>query len=88
MNTESIDCHRVEDIQRPGDFKFSDDRDYLYIWLPGTTGPDAIRITRSPSGNSRAWLWDGNLDRPTLTPSIHVKGEWHGYLRAGRLESC
>lgn len=86
MNTESIDCQRVDEIQGPGDFKFSDDRDYLYIWLPGMAGPDAIRIASSE--HARAWQWDGNVEQPTLQPSIHVVDQWHGYLRAGRLESC
>lgn len=34
---------------------------------------------------SPSWLWDGNFDAPTLTPSINcVSGcGWHGWLRAG-----
>lgn len=29
------------------------------------------------------WHWDGNRDKPTLTPSVHHVGHWHGYLRDG-----
>lgn len=29
------------------------------------------------------WRWDGNRAAPTLSPSIHHIGHWHGYLRAG-----
>ena len=32
--------------------------------------------------------WDGDLERPTLTPSIQTlpaEGGWHGYIRAGNL---
>jgi hypothetical protein len=37
----------------------------------------------------QGWAFDGNLDAPTLTPSLLFrKTEWHGHLRAGRLESC
>ena len=38
------------------------------------------------------WLWDGNMDHPTLSPSIAcgdpAARDWHGYLTAGRLEAC
>lgn len=39
------------------------------------------------------WNWDGNEEQPTLTPSILVHGVpewntgWHGFLRAGKLET-
>lgn len=32
------------------------------------------------------WSWDGNKDRPTLTPSVFNSGlpcKWHGWLRDG-----
>ena len=32
--------------------------------------------------------WDGDLERPTLHPSISVPGEWHGYLRDGEMEDA
>lgn len=89
MNTESVNCRKVDAIKEVGDFSFSEDRDFLYIWIPGMSGPDAIGIQRGPdTGKERVWAWDGNEERPTLTPSIHAPGEWHGFLRAGRLESC
>ncbi|MDX2234310.1 MAG: DUF6527 family protein [Hyphomonadaceae bacterium] len=31
------------------------------------------------------WSWDGNIDVPTLTPSLHAIGVWHGFVRAGQL---
>jgi len=38
------------------------------------------------------WIWDGDPDRPTLTPSI-VCGPggapyWHGFIREGRAEAA
>lgn len=86
MNTESVQCQRVEQIEKVGDFKFGGD--VIYIWLPGMSGPDAIRIQKGPPGGERVWGWDGNEEAPTLTPSIHALGEWHGWLRSGKLESC
>lgn len=38
------------------------------------------------------WQWDGNVEKPTLSPSIgcgvRPNFDWHGYLRAGRFEAC
>jgi hypothetical protein len=49
----------------------------------GRTGALAFRPAPSPS-----WHWDGNRDKPTLTPSVHHVGHWHGWLRAGVWVSC
>lgn len=90
MNFESIDTRKVEPggMERPGDFCFAEDFEYLYIWIPGVSGPDAIRIQRGSPGGDRVWGWDGDTERPTLTPSIHTPGYWHGYLTSGKLKSC
>lgn len=34
-----------------------------------------------------AWNWDGNEEKPTLTPSVHLPGRWHGWFRKGRMVS-
>lgn len=47
-------------------------------WLPVSIG-------------DRGWLWDGNIEKPTLTPSVLQSGlpcKWHGYLTAGEWRSC
>jgi hypothetical protein len=90
MNKDSIDCRWVisGQIEKPGDFKYSEGCDCIYIWMPGMSGPDAIEIQHGNQGGLRVWGWDGNIEKPTLTPSLHVPGVWHGYLKKGRLESC
>lgn len=75
-------------MKQPGDFCFDEDLTHLYIILPGTRHPDALKIRKGPPGGERVWGWNGNTEAPTLEPSIHSPSEWHGYLRAGRLESC
>jgi hypothetical protein len=60
--------------------------------IPGT-GPhlDAIPVTRDQQRaqtESRTWLLTGDRMKPTLHPSLHVPGRWHGWLRDGRLVSC
>jgi hypothetical protein len=54
-------------------------------------GPQAV----APTGGQRLhiWAWDGNLERPTLTPSINCLAKkdgkptggcgWHGFITAG-----
>lgn len=37
---------------------------------------------------SRAWLWDGSRESPTISPSINIIGEWHGFIRNGKLETA
>lgn len=36
-------------------------------------------------GDHPSWEWDGNLEKPTLTPSVLQVGgcRWHGWLRNG-----
>lgn len=82
----------------------------LYVKLPCQHFPDdepgelhVLPVYRGeqPIQNNRAsWKWDGNEQRPTLTPSIlsrvgkeggdhsHLEELWHGYITAGRAVSC
>ena len=40
----------------------------------------------------KGWSWNGDRDRPTVTPSVYFNrgepGEWHGYLTEGRWVGC
>lgn len=89
------------DLVLPGDFWFGDEvatvgeTEYRYrvMWAKYPDGcmaclpldmPDEVKN----AGSRRAsWKFDGNLERPTLTPSVHHIGHWHGWVRAGRMES-
>jgi hypothetical protein len=75
--------------RRRGDFWFSDS-------YPGGTikllfgCPGCGRLHTIPVAGPNAWHWDGNRDKPTLSPSIkihqpHEDGDcdWHGYFRGG-----
>lgn len=54
-------------------------------------GPAAV--TRPSEDKACVWGWDGNIDRPTITPSINCIAEkdgkptggcgWHGFITAG-----
>lgn len=87
--------------QKPGDFawefdfthfdhgaKPTDERLTLYFCLPGQTQWSPIHVQRGQPGDAATWGWDGNFDKPTVTPSVLQNGEWHGHLQAGRFNSC
>lgn len=98
MNTDSIDCVRLpypfpDRPLNPGEFCWEPEERgeirYLYLCFPGDTSAGALRCFKGPDrGIEREWAWDGNEDKPTLRPSLLNPGQWHGYLTAGRLESC
>ena len=90
MNTQSLECRKVKpgEIEKEGDFCFDEEFEHIYIWMPAHMGPSAIRIKKGEAGGNRVWGWDGNEEKPTLTPSL-LNGElWHGHLQAGKLVSC
>lgn len=35
----------------------------------------------------RSWNWDGNVDRPTLVPSINCSDCWHGSIEDGEFRN-
>jgi len=52
----------------------------------------AVPINPVKGNNGAGWDWDGNLDKPTLSPSILSSGNdakgnkvvhWHGFIRGG-----
>lgn len=99
MNTESCDMRRVATMPKSswdlkvGEFYTFTSRagqKYLIAMFPGQNVAHLpIRPLRDPSTNGgHSWDWDGNEVKPTLTPSVHCVGKWHGYVTAGRMVSC
>lgn len=44
---------------------------------------------------NKSWVWDGNFDKPTLSPSVNCTTErddgtpcWHGYIEGGVFVDC
>jgi hypothetical protein len=47
-------------------------------------------LKRDPQGQNGGiaqWDWDGDLIRPTFSPSVDCGGCWHGYIRGDRCVS-
>lgn len=54
--------------------------------------PIYTQVNHTNAHGQSCWLWDGNKEAPTLSPSILHWGDgkdkpatWHGYLRKGQL---
>ena len=71
-----------------GAFYFSRNKMNLWAVLPDRDGtPFWHRFNIGNQDVRPCWNWDGNEQSPTLTPSIHWPGEWHGYLTNGQFKS-
>lgn len=84
----------VEDIDAPDApacaFEFFSHKDrevagMIYLCPCGCRRTGALHFRPHPSPS---WEWDGNREAPTLSPSVHHVGHWHGWLRAGIWETC
>ena len=76
-------------LEQVGDFYWDlrgGERRAIVIAIPTGTGWESSRWTIDyPNHSGGQWSWDGNEDSPTLTPSIHAVGIWHGRVSNGEL---
>lgn len=73
-----------DDCVNPGDYFFDNENKSIIFMCPSGCGQ--IRtVPLFPYDGHPHWNWDGNVDSPTLTPSIQVVLEcrWHGFLTKG-----
>lgn len=97
MNIKGRRVETAGDLKTPGDFTFqtlgyksTTDQaiiNRLNFACPNTglpCGAILIGLKEKPSAKP-SWRWDGNLDRPTLKPSINCVGGcgWHGFVIEG-----
>lgn len=75
----------TDDHPHAGDWFVSEGE--IYVILP-RAGMACLPLTTHLPHPAARWGYDGNADAPTLSPSIHSPGKWHGFMRAGTLESC
>jgi hypothetical protein len=74
--------------------KVADGVTHLFLWCPACTrfgepGGDLHQIVIE--GSDYRWEWDGNLDAPTISPSLLVRGGWsdesticHSFIKGGQ----
>ena len=72
--------------------KIHTDDQVIVIRLPDSDTTErgsstAFPIKAGPNLPGKHWGWDGNREAPTLAPSLHWIGVWHGWMRAGEIVS-
>lgn len=85
----------------PGHFYWSIDPEdgerLIWMMLPrqdNDEGSPCI-LTVRPTPDTPSWGWDGNIEKPTLTPSVfhdprnpESPHHWHGFITAGEMKGC
>lgn len=59
------------------------DDEQVGFFCPGCKSWHGVRI--AGAGHPR-WLWNGSLESPTLTPSIHIGGVCHSFVINGMIQ--
>jgi len=62
----------------------------LFFWCPGCDALHACRI-REGEAQRPSWEWNGNLDLPTLSPSVLLTGteaSCHSFVVNGQIQYC
>ena len=89
-----IDMRNVGDdrkIEKLGDFYWRKESDTHVLWLAIPSDDKerdfytVIRILCASTQSNKVWQWNGDKEKPTLSPSVHTIGYWHGWIRDGRL---
>ena len=60
----------------------------FWFVCPGCRFITAVALRPVVDGSPQSWDFDGNIQAPTLSPSINHVGCWHGWLTAGVFRSC
>ena len=74
-----------EENPPPGSYTFeSTGKGLLYICPCGCGKMGFVGFRGKVTPPRPSWEWDGNEESPTLSPSIHDVGHWHGFLKQGQ----
>lgn len=68
----------------------ADHASYSNGYLHWCQGCDQLHFinTEHPNHLGAIWQFDGNVERPTFSPSINIVGQCHYFIRDGRIEYC
>lgn len=94
MTTYPLKAKLVRDVDSrkatPGAYQFYTDSSgqvsgliYVCPCGCGVQGSLKFRDRGNDPGERPSWIWDGNEKVPTLEPSVHHVGHWHGWLKNG-----
>lgn len=60
---------------------------YLH-WCVGCDQYHGIDVGAPNSRTGARWTFDGNVEKPTFSPSINIVGQCHYFIRNGQIEYC
>ncbi len=92
-NVPARRVERFEDLANAGDFLWSfnssDDPARILFVCPCGCG-DLTGVPVRPESGGSHWNWNGDRDKPTLTPSLQRidSCRWHGFLTDGEFREC
>lgn len=94
MNVQGHYKESHSDLKDPGDFMYAgaighDRVDSLLFICPCGCGVLGA-LSFDPNNEGPKWAWNGNREKPTLSPSIQKTCEcrWHGHLVNGVWIPC
>lgn len=99
MNMADIQAKRVKSFSQmvaPGDFMWSGRKDssdkptrLIFNCPCGCGSFPGVHVGGEP-GNQPVWNWNGDMEKPTITPSIQIIGgcKLHGFLTNGVFKTC
>lgn len=59
----------------------------LLHWCPGCDSWHMVDVEK-PNVYNAKWTWNGDVEKPTLSPSVNCVGRCHYFLRDGMLSFC
>lgn len=83
-------CKDIDEVKaKPGAFEFYQHGDrypagMIYCCPCGCGRLGSLQFRPAPREEKASWEWNGSTDKPTLSPSVHHVGHWHGWLRDGQ----
>ena len=81
--TEGAIAGAFEFTRNYGDADDAPPSGMIYVCPCGCGRAGFLGFRGRSSQERPSWIWDGNREAPTLTPSVHHVGHWHGWLKAG-----
>jgi hypothetical protein len=87
-------CEDIDDVRgKPGAFEFYKHGDrypagMIYACPCGCGSLGSLQFRPATREEKASWEWNGSTEKPTLTPSVHHVGHWHGWLTDGVWRSC
>ncbi len=56
------------------------------VFCPGCRMLHRINVHQPSDYNGAQWSWDGNVDKPTFNPSLHLPGRCHSFIHSGKIQ--